>query len=150
MFSKILQRLQPKKGKSTMLTLSHAKKALELAEAKAKELGVAVSIAVVDTSGVLIASSKMDAAITISPKFAYVKAFTSASIGMPSAGLAPYDVPGKPYYGIHTILSGELTTIAGGQPIMMDGKLVGGIGVGGSTDVSQDDQCATAGTAAFA
>lgn len=133
-----------------MLTLEQAKKALELAEAKAKEVGANVSIAVVDASGVLVAASKMDAAITISPRFAYVKAFTSASIGMPSKDLAPYDVPGKPYYGVHTILGGELTTIAGGQPILVDGKLIGGIGVGGSTDVSQDDACASAALAAFA
>ncbi|HSW89944.1 MAG TPA: heme-binding protein [Patescibacteria group bacterium] len=132
-----------------MIGLKEAQKALELAHAKAHDLGVEVSIALVDTAGTLIASLKMDNAITISPKFAYVKAFTSASIGMPSAALAPYDVPGKPYYGVHTILAGELTTIAGGQPIMVDGKLVGGVGVGGSTDVAQDDECAKAALAAF-
>lgn len=132
-----------------MVTLAQAQKALELALAKAKELGVDVSIAIVDVSGVLIAGAKMDHAITISPKFAYVKAFTSASIGMPSTGLAPYDEPGKPYYGLHTILGGELTTIAGGQPIMMDSQLVGGIGVGGSTDTTQDDAIAKTALAAF-
>lgn len=132
-----------------MITLSKAQKAIELALAKAKELNVAVSVSVVDTAGISIASAKMDGAITISPRFSYVKAFTSASIGMPSGSLAPYDVPGKPYYGVHTILGGELTTIAGGQPVMIDGKLVGGIGVGGSADVTQDDDCAKAALSAF-
>lgn len=132
-----------------MFTLSQAQKAVRLAQEKAAELGVQISVAVVDTAGVLIAAEKMDAAITISPRFAYTKAFTSASIGMPSKDLAPYDVPGKPYYGVHTIFGGQLTTIAGGQPIVMDGKVLGAVGVGGSTDVSQDDLCAVAALAAF-
>lgn len=131
------------------MTLLKAQKALELIRAKAEEMGVAVSASVVDPSGTLIASMKMDGAISISPKFSFTKAFTSATIGMPTSGMAAYDVPGKPYYGLHTIMAGSLTTIAGGQPIMVDSKLIGGIGVGGSADVSQDDACATAGLSAF-
>ena len=132
-----------------MITLKQAKKALELAEEKAAELKVAVSITVVDNSGNTIASSKMDGAISISPKFSYTKAFTSASIGAPTSSLEQYATDGKPYYGLNSILAGQLTTIAGGEPIMVDDKLVGGVGVGGSMDVSQDDECAKAALAAF-
>jgi len=132
-----------------MITLSKAKEALEQAEAKAKELGVAVSITIVDTSGTIIASHRMDGAIAISPEFSYIKAFTSASLGIPSIGLGDYAQPGKPYYGVNTVLGGKLTPIAGGEPIMMEGKLVGGVGVGGSMDVSQDDACAKAAAALF-
>jgi len=132
-----------------MFSLDKAKKALEASEGKAKELGVAVSTMIVDDQGSIIAASRMDGAIPISPKFAYTKAYTSASLGMPSEGLAQYAKEDKPYFGITTIFGGELTTIAGGEPIKLGGKIVGGIGVGGSTDVSQDAQCAQAAAKAF-
>ena len=83
-------------------------------------------------------------ALTISPKFAIAKAYTSGTLGMPTADMAAYAVPGKPYYNMNALFGGELTTIAGGVPIKMGGKLVGGIGVGGSADVAQDAECAVA------
>jgi uncharacterized protein GlcG (DUF336 family) len=132
-----------------MLTLHQAKLALEAAEHKAREMGIAVSTVVVDTHGAIIAASRMDGAIPISPRFAYAKAFTSASVGFPSEGLAQYAGEGKPYFGITDVLGGELTPIAGGMPIMKEGKLVGGVGVGGSTDVGQDAECAKAAVASL-
>jgi uncharacterized protein GlcG (DUF336 family) len=125
-----------------MITLAKAKQALEVGEAKARELGVAVTLTVVDSAGSVVATNRMDGAITISPKFAYEKAYTSASLGAKTADLAAYAKEGKPYFGLTDIFGGRLTTIAGGVPVMMDNKLVGGIGVGGSMDVSQDAQIA--------
>lgn len=126
-----------------MITLEKAKKALEAAEKKAKELNVSVCIIIVDEHGSIIAAGRMDNAIPISPKFAYAKAFTSASLGIENHKLEAYEEQGKPYFGLNAIFGGELTSIAGGVPVMMNGKLVGGIGVGGSMDVGQDAQCAT-------
>lgn len=125
-----------------MITLEKAKSALEAAEKKAKELGVAVTTVIVDEHGSIIASSKMDNAIPISPKFAYAKAYTSASLGIENQKLEAYEEQGKPYFGLNAIFGGELTSIAGGVPVMLHGKLVGGIGVGGSMDVNQDAMCA--------
>lgn len=121
---------------------SKAKKAIEASEAKAKELGIAVSIAIVDEYGDLVAFSRMEGAIKISPKFALAKAYTAGTIGMATVDMAPYAVPGKPYYGMDALFGGELTTIAGGLPVKDGNKLVGGIGVGGSADVTQDVECA--------
>lgn len=123
---------------------SKTKKALEAAEAKAKELGIAVSVAVVDEYGDLVAFSRMEGAIKISPKFAIAKAYTAGTIGMATADMAPYAAPGKPYFGLDALFGGELTTIAGGLPIKCGDKLAGGVGVGGSADVSQDAEVAKA------
>lgn len=133
-----------------MLTLEQAQKAIAASEKKATQLGISVSTAVVDEHGTLVAFSRMDGAITISPKFAYTKAYTAGTIGMGTADMGPYAVSGKPYYGMTALFGGELTTISGGLPIKKDGKLVGGIGVGGSPDVSQDLQCAQAAFEAIA
>lgn len=126
------------------MNYSKVKKAIDVAEAKAKELGIAVSIAIVDEYGDLVAFSRMEGAIKISPKFALAKAYTAGTIGMATADMAPYAVEGKPYYGMDALFGGELTTIAGGLPVKDGNKLVGGIGVGGSADVNQDAECAKA------
>lgn len=126
------------------MNYSKVKQAIDVAETKAKELGIAVSIAVVDEYGDLVAFSRMEGAIKISPKFAIAKAYTAGTIGMATADMAAYAVPGKPYYGIDALFGGELTTIAGGLPVKDDDKLIGGIGVGGSSDVNQDAECAKA------
>lgn len=123
---------------------SKVKKAIEAAEKKAKDLGIAISTAVVDQYGDLVAFSRMEGAIKISPKFAIAKSYTAGTIGLATADIAKYAGEGQPYYGVASLFGGELTTIAGGLPIKEGNKLVGGIGVGGSYDVNQDVECAKA------
>jgi uncharacterized protein GlcG (DUF336 family) len=127
-----------------MITLEKAKKALEASETKAKELGITVSTWIVDDYGVPIAFSRMDGALHVSPRFSYMKANTSQSLGLPSGDVAAYAGEGKPYFSVTTGFANEMLTIAGGLPVKMHGKVVGSVGVGGSMDVTQDAQCAEA------
>lgn len=127
-----------------MITLEKAKKALEASEKKAKELGAVVSTAIADDHGELIAFSKMDGAINISPRFSLSKAFTSANVGIATGDIAGYAAEGKPYFGVESAMGGKLNIIPGGVPVMDGAKIVGGVGVGGSQDVKQDEQCAKA------
>jgi len=128
-----------------LLTLEKAKKALEAAEKKAAELNIKVSVVIVDESGVIIAIHRMDGAVSVSPMFATAKAYTSGTLGLPTGEIAKYAGPDKPYYGVSDLDGGKLTTVTGGLPIVIAGKLSGGIGVGGSYDVTEDLACAQAG-----
>lgn len=134
---------------NALITLEEAKRAIEASEAKARELGVTVSTAVVDENGILVAFSRMDGALKVSPQFAHAKAYTAGSLGMATKDIAHFEVEGKPYHGLNDIFGGKFTTIAGGVPVLKDGKLAGGIGVGGSMDVGQDAACAQAAAAAI-
>lgn len=124
-----------------MITQSQAKKAIEASEAKAREMGIAVTTVVVDASGLVIASSRMDGALPISPRFAYAKAYTASVLHMPSGVLEDFALPGKPYYGVNAMFGGEFTTIPGGVPVTIHERFVGGVGVGGG-DPKQDLTCA--------
>ena len=124
--------------------MEKAQKAVEAALKHAEGLGIAVCVVVVDEHSTPIVLNRMESSFVISQDFAYAKAYTSATLGMPSGDIAGYATEGKPYYGITDAFGGKLMVIAGGMPVKKGGKVVGAVGVGGSQDVSQDAECAKA------
>jgi len=70
------------------ITLAASKKALEGAEAKARELGLNITTAVVDTGGVLVGLSRMDGARWMTVHIAVGKAKGSVAYSKPTSELA--------------------------------------------------------------
>lgn len=125
------------------LSLGAAAAAVEAAQAKASELGMAIATTVVDHSGVVKLFSRMDGAALVASDASYKKARTAIGFGMPT---------GKPWHDFikdDPILSGgapaleDFILLGGGSPIMVDGAMVGAIGVAGG-HYSHDEQCVAA------
>jgi uncharacterized protein GlcG (DUF336 family) len=128
---------------SLKLTSDGAMRLLQAAIAKAREMKVPQCIAVVDTGGHLLALCRMDGAFTQSIDTALMKAMTAASYGVPTGDIAA---------GIDIKLAiatqGKRINLPGGLPVIVDGHVIGGIGVGSGTG-EQDRQVANAALAAF-
>src|SRR3979411_3016082 len=128
---------------SLKLTSEGAMKLLHAAMAEAKERGVPQCISVVDPGGHLLAFARMDGAFSQSIDTSLMKAMTAASYGIPTGDIAA---------GIDLKLAsaprGKRINLPGGLPIIVDGHVIGGIGVGSGTG-EQDKQVANAGPGAL-
>lgn len=126
------------------LSLEDARILIAGARAKAEDIGVAMCIAVTDESGQLIAFERMDGGKITSTIIAQDKAYTAAGAKRTTQSYGEASQPGKPAYGIHSAIGGRLLVVAGGIPVLMDGEVVGAIGVS-SGSPAQDTECAQAG-----
>jgi len=126
------------------LTHAGARKILDAAIAKAEAMGVPQCIAVVDDGGHLLAFARTDGGKVLSIDSCLKKAMTAASSRAPTGG-TPADVELK--LGLAT--KGKFTNLKGGVPIVVNGHVIGGVGVGSGTG-DQDLEVAKAGVAALA
>lgn len=127
------------------LTLAEANKIIDGAIAKAKELKILVSVAVVDAGGRLLAFQRMDNATWAGVYGSQGKAIASVGFGRTSGELQPRaDSP--IIRGIVAAEGGHMIPSQGGVPIIRNGNPVGGVGVGGGTS-QEDEDCSKAGIA---
>jgi uncharacterized protein GlcG (DUF336 family) len=112
-------------------------------EAEARDLPLAA--AVVDASGHVLASQRMDGAALGAMHLAVGKAHTAVSWGTPSGEFARSTQPGGADWGWNTTDS-RIVVYAGGIPLLVDGELVGGIGASGGT-ATEDEECVVAAAA---
>src|SRR6266508_1809769 len=133
----------PDTAPSLKLTSEGALKLLQAAITKAKEINVPECISIVDPGGHLLAFVRMDGAFSQSIDTSLMKAMTAASYGVPTGDIAA---------GIDLKLAiatkGKRINLPGGLPIIVDGHVIGGIGVGSGTG-EQDRQVANAALAAL-
>ena len=124
------------------LTHDGAWRLISAAENAARAMGVPQCLAVVDEGCNLVAFLRMDGARVLSIESAKAKAMTAAVTGQPTGSLPE----GR---GLELALAtgGRMTNLAGGLPILIEGQLVGGIGVGSGSG-QQDREIARAALAA--
>ena len=122
-----------------VLSYEGAEKILAAAIAKAIEIKVPQCISIVDSGGHLLAFARMDGAFAMSLQTSLMKAKTAASYAEPTGNiLAGVDIK------LAIATQGERINLPGGLPIIIDGRVVGAIGIGSGTG-AQDLEVAKAG-----
>ncbi|NYI05300.1 GlcG/HbpS family heme-binding protein [Allostreptomyces psammosilenae] len=121
----------------TTFPLDEAVRRTEAGLVRAREMGVPMNIAVVDSAGHLVHFARMDGALLGSVDIAVRKARTAALFRLPSATIGELSRSGGPAYDLHHS-NGGLVPFGGGLPVLgADGDVVGAVGVSGGT-VEQD------------
>lgn len=131
-----------------MITLEDARRIIAAAEAKAKEIGQPMNVAVADAGGNLVAHIRMDNAWIGSVDISIKKAWTSRAFDITTKDLAENSQSGDQFFGIHASNNGKVMIFAGGIPLKKNGQVVGAIGVSGGSG-EQDHAVAEAGAAAY-
>lgn len=124
------------------VTLKEAKAVAAAAEAEALNAGVAVSITVVEPNGQPVLVWKMDGASYSAPEVSRRKAETATAYRRPTKAFQDAVKGGN----LNAISNGALA-IEGGELLMVEGRIVGAVGVAGATP-EQDGVLARAGAAA--
>jgi len=124
------------------ISLESAKKAAAAAAAEARKNNWNMAIAITDVGGDLVYLEKMDGTQTGSVKVAIDKARTAAMFKRPTK--VWQDAVASGGGGLRVLGLEGVVPIDGGLPIVMDGKIVGAIGVSGAAG-DQEAQCAKAG-----
>lgn len=123
-----------------------AKKAAQAALAETKRNGWAMAVAIVDPAGVLVYYEKMDDTQLGSADVAIEKARSAARFKR--ATKAFQDTLAAGGEGLRILGISGAVPVEGGLPLVVDGAIVGAIGVSGGTS-PQDGQCAKAGADAI-
>jgi glc operon protein GlcG len=124
------------------LTLDQAKKVMAAAERKAKQNNWNVVISIVDSGGHLVMLQRLDGTQLASIRIADGKARTAVEFRRPTKALE--DVIASGGAGLRYFTVPGVNLMEGGVPIVIDGKIAGGIGVSG-VDSEDDAQIAQAG-----
>ena len=127
------------------ITLDQAWQVVDAANEAAVAQGTLMNIAVVDAGANLKAFLRMDGAWLGSIDIAITKARTARLFDMETGAIGELSQPGGPLFNIEHS-NGGLITFPGGIPLIVDGVVVGAIGVSGST-VDNDHAVASAGAA---
>lgn len=123
-----------------LISQAGAQQVIMAAEQEAEKLHAPCAIAVVDTSGVLVAFLKMDGVRDGSPGLAIKKARTSALLQRPSE-----ETENNVDHGRFSFVTAGFTTLRGGVPLTANGKVVGAVGIAG---LNKDNDVTTAQAAA--
>jgi glc operon protein GlcG len=130
------------------ISLAEAHAIIEGAVALAREKNARIGVVVLDSaSSEMVAGEHMDGAPGRNIMFAEGKAFAAITYRATSEALSQlYKTRPDRYFGILNMYGNKIYLVGGGIPLVVDGKLVGAVGVAGS---NQDDLFAQAGITAW-
>lgn len=127
------------------LTLDGARKVIAAAVAQAHRNKAGGVIAVVDDGGNLMALERVDGTFAAGANISIGKARTAALFKHPTKFFE--DVIGKGRTSM--VALNDFTPLQGGVPLVVDGEIVGAVGVSGANSAQQDEELAMAGAAAL-
>lgn len=126
----------------TNVNHEQARKAIAAAVAESRKLNLPMAIAVVDNAGVMVAFERMDNTQTGSVGVSQDKAVSAAMYRRPTKVFQ--DVLAAGGAGLRVLTLRNANAVEGGIPIVVDGKVMGGLGVSGGT-AEQDGAVAKVG-----
>ena len=130
------------------VSLEAARNVIRAGQQKATEIGQPMNIAVVDSGANLVAFERMEGAWLGSIDISINKAFTARAFDIETKALGENSQSGDQFFGIHASNHGRVMIFAGGVPLKIGNKVVGGVGVSGGSG-KQDQAVAEAAAKAF-
>jgi glc operon protein GlcG len=126
------------------LNLDGARRVIAAAQAEAKKNNATGVVAVVDDGGSLIALERLDGTFAAGAEISIGKARTAVLFKKPTKFFEDVIKNGR----TAMVTVEHFTPLQGGIPILVDGQVVGGVGVSGASSAQQDEELAIAGAAA--
>jgi glc operon protein GlcG len=126
------------------ISLAAAKKVARVCRDWAAAKGGSMSLYIIDNAGELVHMERMDGQVFNNIRTALLKAQTSLRSRVPTS---VYTAQGRnnPQGQTRTIAQFEFFTNSGGIPIVVDGQMIGAVGVGGGAGGGGDENCAIEG-----
>ncbi len=121
------------------ISLCMARALITAVEERAAQMGVNAVVAVSDRAGRPIAVECMDNSYIASFDVALKKSYTVVALKMPTITLKSLAQPGQSLYGIQFTNDGQIVVFGGGDPLIYNGEIIGGLGVSGGTE-AQDTE----------
>lgn len=122
------------------LSLAGAKAVASVAEAEARKNAAGGAIAVVDDGGNLLFLERLDNTFSAAANIAIAKARSAANFRKPTSVFEEAIKNGR----LSLVANPELMPLQGGVPIVVDGQVVGAVGVAGAASAQQDEEIAKA------
>ena len=135
-------------NKTEEMTLQKAKRLALAVEKEAEKIGVKAVVAVSNAAARPVLVECMDDSYIASYDVAFNKAYTVVALKMSTSTLKELSQPGESLYGIQFTNQGKIVIFGGGEPLYMNGKIVGGLGVSGGSE-EQDTYLAQFGAKVF-
>ncbi|MBC1672375.1 cob(I)yrinic acid a,c-diamide adenosyltransferase [Listeria welshimeri] len=132
--AKYLEQTGQEKSISTDLSFSFCEKLMHQVCIVSEEVGVPVTLAIVDAHGNPRFNYRMEHALLVSAELATKKAYSAVAMKTSTENLAEAVQPGAPLYQLETLTNGDIVTFGGGIPIYgKDGAIIGGMGISGGS-----------------